>query len=181
MKLYRTPLFWIAIVAVIVVGAVLFLISRSGKNDQIAPENLAGSIEDGEILCPLEGDDCAAAEVTQYLDEAIPYSTLFYYQTASESSVVAVFSGDVELDQRENGDKIVRIKNSDLNLEAEYIAKGNVTPDLSSTTKGDQIITIPKAEGIEVLNDALIFNIYRLGTEEKVSFEAVDNMYLRVL
>lgn len=172
----------VIILIVLLVGASAFLVFRSINRAAIGPlsenEDTGGFI--AEISCPLEGDECASSEVTNNLEQAVGYSTLVYNQSESSSPILAVFDGELQIVNFEGGDKIVKIRNEELGLEAEYIFKGIVVKDNGKVSKGEKIGEVERPTEVEVLNDSLIFYLYNLENGEKITFSKGEsnNLYL---
>lgn len=171
----------ITILTLLLIGGSVFLVLRSLNKSSTGPlsENESGQIGT-EIACPLEGDECASSEVTDNLEQTIGYSTLVYNQSASSSSIIAVFDGDLQIINSEGGDKILKIKNEELSTEAEYIFKGVIVKDNGKVSKGEKVGEVTKPEEVEVLNDSLIFYLYNLENGEKRMFSKgeFNNLYL---
>lgn len=172
----------ILILILILIGASVFLVLRSMNKTTTGPlsENDEAEGFSAEIACPLEDDECASSEVSDNLEQAFGYSTLVYNQSATSSSILAVFDGELEIVNFEGGDKIVKIKNEELSAEAEYIFKGAIVKDNGKVSKGEKIGEVIKPEEVEVLNDSLVFYLYSLENGEKRIFRKgeLNNLYL---
>jgi len=182
MKYLKNPVVLImvgSIVLLAIISAIFIIRPKNGQNIDRTTE-FGQTIEIGQIICPLEGDECASSEITTSLDESFPLSTLNYTQFASASSVLAVFDGEIETSVSDMGDKVIKIKNTTLNIYAEYTIKGNILVTSGSVSKGDMVATTEKPGEIEQLNNALTFRLYTLDDGENLSFEKIENKYLEV-